>query len=226
MSHFPTGSYVLFDNLDIDSRFVMNALLEYDTESKQKGMYMKYLYINTSTGEILLDMWELNLLEIESDLNHILEWGTPKIKYSFDDALSEKYVTLNGIAGTWKEQMPKLEKSKKLRNVVFATEEVKILKKIKVSDSFSLEFRLVCDENTPRSDEQWDILDHIKLRPRLMCDIQLKGNKRISILFDKGRRGFPSINPINWYPTREMDGALISKEKAFSVDMINYTKPL
>jgi len=134
MPHFPTGSYVLFDNLDKNARFVMNALLQYDTESKQTGMYMKYLYISTSSGEVLLDMWELNLLEIESGLNVILEWGTPKIKYSFDDALSEKSVTLNGIAGTWKEQMPKLEKSKKLRNVVFATEEVKILKKIGIRD--------------------------------------------------------------------------------------------
>ena len=226
MSHFPTGSYVVFDNLVKDARFVMNTLLHYDEESEQGGMYMKYLYISTNTAEVCLDLWELNLLDIETEMDKVLEWGTPKVKYAFDDALSEKSVTLNGISGTWKEQMPKLEKNPKLRNIVFASGEVKILKLLELSDSFSLEFKLVCNEKIPKSDIEWDILDHINLRPRIGCDIHLEGNKKISILFDKGRRGFPAIKPINWYPTREMDGILISKEKALPVEDITYIKPL
>jgi hypothetical protein len=171
-------------------------------------------------------LWELDLLDIEPEMDKVLEWGNPKITHSFDDAMSKTLLTLNGTTSTWKEHLPKLEKNKKLRDVVFTTNVVKILDKVDINKTISLEYRLVYDANAPMSDEKWDRSEHQQLRYRIKCNINLSEGLGIYILFDKGRRGFPSIKPVNWYPTREMDGVLISKEKALSVDAINYIKPL
>ena len=42
--------------------------------------------------------------------------------------------------------------------------------------------------------------------------------------FDRGSRGMPAIVPVGWYPTRDMDGILISQEKAHSVDYFTFVK--
>lgn len=229
MSHFRPGPYVLLDNLSNDNRFVMNSWLSYapgDAVAGNDTFWLKYLYIHAGTSSMCINLWTLELIKISTELNKLVEWGSPEVTYSFEDALNTKQATINGIPGTWGDHIKKLKNNKRLRDIVFNSSEVKILTKYEIDDTFSLEYRLVYDPDVPRTDKVWDRESCVNLRHRIFINISLKNHTGVSMFLDRGRRGFPSIKPINWYPTREMDGALISQAKALSIPSVDYIKPL
>lgn len=229
MSHFRPGPYVLLDNLSNDNRFVMNSWLSYAEGDSVEGndtFWLKYLYIHANGVSMCINLWTLEIVKISPTLGKLVEWGEPEVEYSFQDALNTRTAKINGSSGTWGDHIKKLNNSKRLRDVVFHSSEVKILTNYEIEDTFSLEYRLVYDPDIPRADKVWDREVCVNLRHRILFDISLKNQTGVSLFLDKGRRGFPRIQPKNWYPTREMDGALISQQKAVSIPSVDYIKPL
>tara|TARA_A100001037_G_scaffold160116_1_gene144297 strand:- start:27136 stop:27762 length:627 start_codon:yes stop_codon:yes gene_type:complete len=207
----------------------MNSWLSYadgDSVDGNDTFWLKYLYIKAGDSEMCINLWTLDLLNITPELHRQVEWDSVDVMYSFEDALDTKYATINGISGTWKDHIKRLKNSKKLRDVVFNSSVVKILTNYEIDNTFLLEYRLVYDPDIPKTDKVWDRESCVNLRHRIFFDISLKNNTGVSLFLDKGRRGFPNIKPIGWYPTREMDGALISQKKALPIPKINHIKPL
>jgi hypothetical protein len=225
MGNYSPGSYVMLDNLKKFDRLIINANLQYDSHSKDEGMYIKYVYIFTLYGSVCIDQWNMNLIELTPDLNEKLEWGEPEIKYSFDDALKNKKLTLNSKEKTYYDYVSDLKNSRKLRKIVFKHPGVKILKKINISDNISIEFRLTNNEDVPQHIDEFNLSDHLNLKYRILCNVNLDKHQSLSINFDRGmRRMLPKPN--GWYPTKNMEGALISEETAFEIDKITYIKPI
>ena len=201
--------------------------LKYDEQSKQDGLYMKYLYIYCCGHVKCIDLWSMNFLKINNKLNKNIEWDCVNIGYSFDDALKNRNLTINNHSKTYLDYIDVLESNKKIRNMVFSTGEVKILNAFNKNNSpFSISHQLVVDEDRPTEDLQWDISSNVKLRFRIDFLIKISKKKKIRLQFDRGTRGLPSIKPIGWYPTRDMDGILISSKKAKPIPYFTYKKKL
>jgi hypothetical protein len=225
--HSPPGPYVLFDNLDDTNRLCMNVWNVYDELQKAEGLYMKYLYIYCNGNEMCINLWNMDFIKVSDNLNKEVEFDVTKTIYSFDDALKSRNLTINNISGTYYDHLPALQKNKKLRNLVFSSGDVKgLTPRISPNESFSYEHQLVVDENRPDSDIEWDISENVKVRFRINFEIYIDSQEKhiLRMQFDKGARGMPAIVPVGWFPTRDMDGILISQEKAHSVDYFTFVK--
>lgn len=119
--HSPPGPYVLFDNLDIENRTVMNVWTVYDPDSFAEGLYMKYIYIYCKGHEFAINLWTLDILKNSSDLSLKIEWDKADILYKFDDSLKNRKVKLNNLSGSYLELIPKLNNSQFLRNLLSST---------------------------------------------------------------------------------------------------------
>ena len=225
--HSPPGPYILFDNLDKTNRLFFNVWLQYDSNSSQDGMYMKYLYIYHIGHTICIDLWNMNLIKITNSLSTDIEWDKIEYDYTFDDALKSRSLVFNKKRATYYEYINLIEFNKKIRNYVFSSGNIKTLSSYSTSDSsFSYSHQLVVDEARPTSDREWDISENVKLRFRIDFNIDLGDGKSMQLMFDRGTRGLPSIKPVGWYPTRDMDGILISKEKANPIPYFTYQKKI
>lgn len=225
--HSPPGPYVLFDNLDKKNRLCMNVWNIYDPEQEAEGLYMKYLYIYCRGSEICINLWNMDFIEITENLNTEIEWDSTNTIYSFENALKSRQLTVNNIEGTYFDFLDAIQKNKNLRDMIFSSGDVKHLASNQSDDGiFTYHHQLVVDENRPDSDIKWDVSENVKVRFRIRFSVDLTNKKLLNIQFDKGSRGMPLIEPINWYPTRSMDGILISQEKAHSIDFFTYVSDL
>lgn len=232
MSHFRPGPYVFLDNLSSKSRFVMNAWLSYQEDDVVDGnetFWLKYLFIYANGKSLCINLWNLDLIDTSQQmLSRNIEWDNISPFYMYDDALKESSISLNGKLGSWFDHMERMRNNKKLRDIAFADGEVKTIVNKTLFDNFELEYRLVYDENAPKSDKVWDRSECVNLRYRIFLRIYHDDirDHNVELLLDKGVRGFPSIETKNWFPTRKMDGALISKDKAKSIEKFTYIKEI
>ena len=225
--HSPPGPYILFDNLDKTNRLFFNVWLQYDELQKAEGLYMKYLYIYCKGHVKCVDLWTMDFLRINEKLNTEVEWGVTKPNYLFDTSLKSRQLTINGNTKSYFDYLECLQSNKKLRNMIFSSGDIKLLNEFNQKNSpFKISHQLVVDEDRPTDDLEWDISQNIKLRFRIDFLIKITKKKKIRLQFDRGTRGLPSIQPIGWYPTRSMDGILISKEKATPIPHFSYKKKL
>lgn len=229
MSHFRPGPYVLLDNLDESNRFIINSFLSYapgDRVDDNTTFWLKYLFIHCCGESLCFNLWNLDIISNQKNMSKLVEWDSGNTEHSFVTVLKQKELTLNGKRDSLYNHMPKINNSKKVRDKLFSTGEVKILDTIIKNKRFTLEYRLVCDPQAPLDDRVWDRSDSVNIRHRINIEIEMNNGHGVTLLLDKGTRGFPSIKTNNWYPTREMDGALISKDKALSVPKLTYIKSL
>ena len=226
--HSPPGPYVLFDTLDKldnNNRLCMNVWNIYDENHKAEGLYMKYLYIYCCGEEVCINLWNMDFINITENLNTEIEWDAVTPYYSFDDALKSRKLKLNNVDGTYYHYLKALQTNKRMRDFVFSSGDVKFLSShTSKGGKFSYHHQLVVDENRPVEDLEWDISENVKVRFRIQFTIYIDDEKMLKMQFDKGARGMPSISPHGWYPTRDMDGILISQEKAHSIDYFTYVK--
>jgi hypothetical protein len=221
--HSPPGPYVLFDNLVEDERLVLNVWTEFDPNSFNDGLYMRYLYMNCKGHSLCINLWTLDFIEISDDINTAIEWGTYRIQYPFDDALKNRNISFNGSEYTYYEFIPYLQSNKKIRDVVFASGDIKELSSFCDNDSpFEYYHQLVVDEKRPVEDLKWDISTNVNVRFRIEMKVHLSETHRMDIQFDMGARGMPTVQPVGWFPTRDMDGILISSSKAVSLPNLTY----
>ena len=221
--HSPPGPYVLFDNLVEEERLVLNVWTEFDPESLNDGLYMRYLYMNCKGHSLCINLWTLDLIEICDNINTAIEWGTYKTQYHFDDALKNRNISFNGNEYTYYNFVPYLQSNKKLRDLVFVSGDIKELSSFHDKDSpFEYHHQLVVDEERPNEDLKWDISTNVNVRFRIEMRVHLSETHRMDIQFDRGARGMPSLQPVGWFPTRDMDGILISSAKARSIPSFTY----
>jgi hypothetical protein len=169
----------------------------------------------------------LDIIEIDDNLNKNIEWDKAITSYAFFDSLKQRKVNLNGKIGTYLDFISILESNKKIRNIIFKTGDIKTLTMYDdVECPFKYTHQLVRDENRPFSDDEWDISVNVKLRFRIDFDIKITDTKRMHLQFDRGSRGMPFLKPIGWYPTRDMNGILISKDKALPIPSFTYKEPI
>lgn len=223
--HSPPGAYVLFDNLDSKNRLTMNVWTVYDPDSVAEGLYMKYLYINCKGFELCINLWSMDFIKITENLNLDIEWDATKNLFTFDDALSRRKIKFNGFEGTYFDFIESLNYNKNLRNILFSSGDVKLLSTKEYNNTpFEYKHLLVVDENRPLSDGKWDHSDNVRLRFRIELNIKISETMSFKVLFDRGARGITSIVPIGWYPSKKMDGILISQLKAYPIPHFDYVK--
>ena len=221
--HSPPGPYILFDNLSDTERLVLNVWTEFDPDSDNDGLYMKYVYINCKGHELCINLWTLDFIEITNNLATSIEWGTYNTEYYFDDALKNRNITFNKTKYTYYDFIPPLQSNKKLRDLVFMSGDVKELRSFnKVGVPFEYYHQLVVDESRPNEDLKWDISKNVNVRLRLDMKIHLSESRRMDIQFDRGTRGMPILRPVGWFPTKDMDGILISSQKARGIPDFTY----
>lgn len=226
--HSPPGPYVMFDNLDKEHRLVMNIWTIYDPHSKQEGLYMRYLFIHCNGVSKCIDLWDIDIIKITKNLDLEIEWDRCIKDYCFVQALQNRSIEWNKIKYTYEQFVPVLEKNKEIRDLVFASGVKKKLTNFNSKEDLPYEYyhELVVDEGRPFEDIEWDISSSVKIRYRINFIIHITSDKKLELIFDRGDRGLPAIRPVGWYPTREMDGLLISKEKALAIPNFSYVKEL
>ena len=221
--HSPPGPYVLFDNLDASERLVLNVWTVFDPKSNFDGLYMKYVYIHCMGHSMCINLWTLDFIEITEDMDSAVEWGTYNTTYFFDDALKTRNITFNKTQYTYYDFIPRLQSNKKIRDLVFVSGDIKTLRSsVDANSPFEYHHQLVVDELRPQSDLVWDISKNVNVRFRIDMKIHLSDTRRMDIQFDRGTRGMPSLHPVGWFPTKDMDGILVSSEKARGIPGFSY----
>ena len=121
------------------------------------------------------------------------------------------------------EFVPYLQNNKKVRDVVFTSGDIKLIDYTQETNSpYEFSHQLVVDELRPDADINWDISENVNVRFRIDMKIHINTTQRMDIQFDLGARGMPMLKPIGWFPTRDMDGILISPKKARPIPYFSY----